>query len=269
MLADTRVVGRALRLIAGFTLGAVCLGAPVSAADGEQDRPTLAAPAFDRTPDFFVGAPRVWWGLRGSQLFPRAGGDLFSFVTDQLTLDRQQFRARGFATDLGVRLSPRLDLIAGFDRARRTAPSEYRRFVASNAQPIAQQTELSQHALAVGVRVSPLGHGLEVSRFAFIPRRVTPYAGAGAVLNHYRFSQRGQFVDANDLSIFGDSFSSDGWSMGPYVNGGVDVQLWKRLYLSFDGRYSWVHSSLGSDFTGFDGIDLAGLRASSGIRVAF
>ncbi|MFN7983815.1 MAG: hypothetical protein U0Q11_18365 [Vicinamibacterales bacterium] len=246
--------------------------AAAPAPDDDQDvrMPVSAsAPSRSEPVDFFVGAPRAWIALRGNQMFPRAGGDLFTFVTDQLTLERSQFRSRGFSTDLGIATGSRFDIVGGYETNRHAQPSEYRHFVASNAQAITQSTELVQRAFTVGARYSPLGRGLAISRFAFIPRRVAPYVGGGALVTYYRFSQQGQFVDSADLSIFNDRFYSDGWSVGPYVNGGADVQVWRHIYVTFDGRYSWVHSSLGSDFQGFDGIDLAGFRASSGISVVF
>jgi hypothetical protein len=119
------------------------------------------------------------------------------------------------------------------------------------------------------VRYSPLGRGRSISRYAFIPRRLVPYAGGGVTFAFYQFSQRGQFVDFSDLSIFTDRFASDGWTSGPYAHAGVDVQAWKRLFVTFDGRYTWLHSTLDSDFSGFDGIDLAGFRASTGISIVF
>jgi hypothetical protein len=244
-------------------------GSPVRAADDDAAQTPSPAAATSDSPDFMFGAPRGWVGIRGSLLFPRAGGDLFAFVSDQLTVDRSDLRGRGVATDLGIVLSPRFDIVAGFDFTRRHTGSEYRHFIASNSQSITQTTRLQQSAISAGLRFSPTGRGRGVSRYAFIPRRLTPYAGGGANLVFYQFSQSGQFVDFADLSIFNDQFSSNGWGIGPYVNGGADVQLWKALFVTFDGRYSWLHSTLDADFNGFDGIDLAGFRGSTGISIVF
>lgn len=222
-----------------------------------------------RTPDFLIGAPKVRLGLRGSWVMPRAGGDLFSFVGDQLTFERADLRARGVVADLAIALGSHLDLVTGFERSERSTGSEYRQFVASNGQPITQTTRLDQKGLTIGLRYLPLGSGRRISRLAFIPRRVTPYVGAGVTETFYNFSQRGQFVDFTDRGIFTDAFVSDGWTFGPFVQGGVELQVWKRLYLSLDGRYNWLHGDLDSDFSGFDGIDLAGFRASTGIGIAF
>jgi hypothetical protein len=231
--------------------------------------PTQTLPPPISTPDFLFGAPRGWLSLRGAILFRRAGGDLFSFVNDQLTIDRSDLRAAGFATDVGAVLSQTIDLVIGFDTTRRETGSEYRRFVASNSQPITQFTRLDEFTMSAGLRYSPVGRGQSISRYAFIPRRLVPYAGAGLTTARYEFSQRGQFVDFADLSVFTDRFSSNGWSVGPYVNGGVDVQVWKRLFITFDGRYTWLHAGLDEDFSGFDGIDLAGFRGGTGISIVF
>jgi hypothetical protein len=238
------------------------------------DEPGAAAaqrtvPERETSPDFFFSKPRGWFAVRGGWLFPRASGDLFRFVGDQLTVDRSDFHAQAFNTEIGVTLSPRLAIEIGLDLSRRTIGSEYRRFVASNDRPITQQTSLNQGGFSTGVRWTPGGYGHRISRFAFIPRRLAPYIGAGFNLVSYRFAQSGQFVDFADLSVFSDVFVSKGWTMGPYVRGGADLQLWRRLYLNVDARYAWLHSDLERDFIGFDGIDLASFRAVTGISVVF
>lgn len=271
--APIRAVGLALLVLTVPGSSLVAAGQPAvqppQRAPAPLEPPRRPVPQLPRSADFLFGAPRGWLSVRGSWLVPRAGGDLFEFVSEQLTLDRSDFRARGFATDVGVAVAPRLDVVAGFDIAREETGSEYRRFVASNAQPITQATRLQQTTVSGGVRYSPLGRGRSISRYAFIPRRIVPYAGAGATVGFYSFTQRGQFVDFTDLSIFTDRFTSDGWTIGPYVQGGADLQVWKRLSVTFDARYTWLQGDLDSDFSGFDGIDLAGFRAGTGISIVF
>ena len=247
----------------------LCAGALLGSARAADDAAPQPPPPISRTPDFLIGAPKVRLGLRGTWLVPRAGGDLFSFVGDQLTFEPSDLRSRGVAADLAIALAQHVDLVTGFERSSRSTGSEYRQFVASNGQPITQTTELDQKGATLGVRYLPLGSGRRISRLAFIPRRVTPYVGAGATATFYNFRQRGQFVDFTDRSIFTDAFASDGWAFGPFVQGGAELQVWKRLYVSVDGRYGWLHGALDSDFNGFDGIDLAGFRASTGFGIAF
>jgi hypothetical protein len=40
--------------------------------------------------------------------------------------------------------------------------------------------------------------------------------------------------------------------------GGADIQVYKRLYLSLEGRFTWVHAELDQDFIDFEPIDLGG-----------
>jgi len=226
-------------------------------------------PPSTSTADFFFGPPRVWVGIRGSVLIPRASGDLFTFVSDQLTVDRSDLRAGGFGADVGAVLTHTIDVVIGFDMNRNETLSEYRHFIGSNDQPITQRNQFRQSALSTGIRFMPGGRGHRVSNYAFVPRRITPFGGAGMSIAYYSFSQEGQFVDYTDLAIFNDRFTSDGWSVGPYVHGGADIQAWKHLFITFDARYTWMHSALDEDFTGFDGIDLAGFRGGTGISIVF
>ena len=259
--------------IAAFLIVAALAGqARASSPDPEpssQAQAPVRTPPPSSTADFFFGPPRVWFSIRGSVLVPRASGDLFTFVSDQLTVDRSDLRAGGFGADVGAVLSPTIDFVVGFDMNRNETLSEYRHFIGSNDQPITQLNQFHQSALSTGIRFMPGGRGHRISNYAFVPRRITPYGGAGMSIAYYSFSQQGQFVDYTDLAVFTDRFTSDGWSAGPYVQAGADVQAWKHLFITFDARYTWMHSGLDEDFKGFEGIDLAGFRGGTGISIVF
>ena len=83
------------------------------------------------------------------------------------------------------------------------------------------------------------------------------------------FLQRGDFVDFQDLSVFPDVFQSKGWAPSAHAFGGVDIKLYRALFATMEGRYSYAHAKLGSDFVGFDPIDLSGFRISAGINVLY
>ena len=153
--------------------------------------------------------------------------------------------------------------------AKRPPVSEYRDFVDNDRLPIVQQTRLSETNLAGSVRFALTPRGREVSRLAWIPSTVTPYVGAGGGMLFYRLEQEGDFVDFLDFSIFPGQFESHGWTPSAQVFGGVDVRMWRRLFLSLEARYLWADADLGFDYIGFDPIDLTGFRISSGVSVAF
>jgi hypothetical protein len=242
------------------------------------DEPLAAAtPTAQATPvprdagtrDFFFGRPRGWVSIRGSWLKPAANGDLFRFVSDQLTIEKDDFETPAFITDVGFTVTPRVSVSGGVEFSRQTLSSEYRHFVDNRGAPINQRTALTQTNLSGSVRFALLDPGRSISRLAYVPRTITPYAGAGAGMFFYKFQQNGDFVDFATLRVFVDAFRSKGWTPSAHVFGGADLRIWRWLFLDVEGRYVWAHADLGADFVGFDGINLDGARFSTGARVVF
>ena len=85
----------------------------------------------------------------------------------------------------------------------------------------------------------------------------------------YRFQQSGDFIDVFDQSVFPETFTAEGWTPSAHVLAGVDVKVYRRLYLTLDGRYVWAAGDLGRDFENFDPIDLAGFRFGAGVNLLF
>ena len=220
-------------------------------------------------PDFFFRPPQGSIALRGSFLFPRAGSDWYDFVTDQLTLDASDFKAPEFAMDVGVAIGSRVEAIAGFEASKTNTRSEYRRFVDNNRLPIEQATSVQLLNFTGSVKVPLLSRGREISSLAWVPRTVVPYAGAGAGVLRYQVEQTGDFIDYVDLSVFSDVFRSRGWTPSAQVFAGVDVRVFRRLYVTFDGRYRWASGDLGQEWINFDPIDLAGAHVSAGVNIVF
>ena len=220
-------------------------------------------------PDFFFAAPKGSATVRGSWLFARAGSDWYDFVTDQLTLESTDFNAPGIGLDVGVAVTPRFEVQFGFDYSSAQVSSEYRNFVDNNRLPITQETRLREANVSGNIKVALTDRGREVSRFAWVPRTVVPYAGAGAGAMWFNVNQVGDFVDFVDLGVFSDVFDSEGWTPSAQVFAGADVRVFRRLYLTVDGRYLWAAGDLGREWIDFDPIDLAGFRLSAGFNVVF
>lgn len=241
---------------------ALCVVLAWSSVAAAQDRPA---------PDFLFGEPRGSIGIRASRVFARAGSDLFDFIQKQLTIDEGDFDAPAVAVDVGFAASPRLDVVFGFEFSDARTTSEYRDFVDNNRQPITQETELREANVSGSLRIALAPRGRRVSRLAWIPRRATPYAGAGGGVLWYRFEQRGDFIDVFGprLAVFTDTLTSQGWTPSAHAFGGVDVRVFRRLFAAVEGRYLWASAPLGRSFEGFDPIDLAGFRLTGGINVLF
>ena len=234
---------------------------------------TLApAPASAQTsPDFLFGSPNGMIGFRSGWLFSSANSDLFTFVQHHLTVDKKDFNAPAIGVDVEFAIGPRVSAVGGFDFARTSKNSEYRDFVDNQRLPITQTTRLSELNFSGGVKIPITPRGREISSRAWIPAAVTPYVGAGAGVLKYEFLQFGDFIDVDSpaMDIFTDTFRSSGWTPSAHVFGGVDVRVYKRLYLSGEGRYLWSSGTPDRDFIDFDAIDLAGFKATVGVHYMF
>lgn len=262
--------GARLALTAVCLLVAALMPVPAAAGDDKQQAAGSGqSTTQSRRPDFLFGAPSGSLGIRGSWLFASAGSDVFDFVTRQLTLDKGDFNSPGFVADVSVRLTPRLDIQGGFAYDKMSAPSEYRDFVDNNLLPIEQTTSLKMLHLTGSLRYALTPRGHDVSRFAWVPRRVVPYVGAGAGIIRYEFLQRGDFVDFQDRSVFSDVFRSTAWTPSGHAFAGVDLHIYRALYTTIEGRYTKAAGTLSSDFVDFDPIDLSGFRISAGLNVLF
>ena len=178
-------------------------------------------------PDFLFGRPDGSIALRGGWVFARGGSDLYQFIERELTIDEGDFNTAHFATDVGITVSSRADVVAGLDYSQASVASEYREFVDNNRLPIEQTTSLKSLNLTGSIRFALAPRGREVSSLAWVPRTVVPYVGAGGGMLWYQFRQAGDFIDALDprLAVFSDSFTADGWTPSAHVLGGVDVKI--------------------------------------------
>lgn len=245
---------------------------PAAAAQSPEPQrdPVASATAGDRPErDYLFGQPRGAFGVRAGWLFASAGSDVFDFVTDQLTLDKSSFNAPNLAVEVDFAVTPRLDVVAGIESSYTTTDSEYRDFVDNSGLPIEQTTSLRQFSIVGSVRYALTPKGRRVSRYAWIPRTFVPYVGAGGGVMKYDFKQDGDFIDFVDMGVFTDRFQSEGWAPSFHAFGGADVRVFRSLYVTVEGRYTWATADLEPDFVDFEPIDLSGFRCTAGIRVGF
>jgi hypothetical protein len=233
----------------------------------------LAVPAAARAQGngdgFLFQRPVGGFVVRGGFASTTAGGDLYSFLTDQFTLSKGDFRAPAFAGDLLIRAAPRFDLDFGVAYSGSKTRSEFRDFVDLNDLPIEQTTSLARVPLTAGARLYLASPGRSIGKFAWIPTKVVPYVGAGGGMMWYRFRQAGDFIDFETTDVFPDAFESSGWTPTANALTGVDYSLSPRLALNGEARYTWAKAKLGKDFTGFDGIDLSDFGITVGLNVRF
>lgn len=216
--------------------------------------------------DFLFGKPAAFFGFRMGRFFPRLDSDLFDMVTEELTLEKSDFRSWDLGFDGGFSMNERFDLVISFDSSTSRRDSEFRYYIDEYGEPITQTTTYSQAPLTVGIRFLPMPRGRQVGRYAYLPSPVVPFLSGGGGILWYHFRQHGYFVDSSTLEIFHADLYSSGSTPVIYLGGGADIRIFRSAYLTLDLRYSWANDDLEGDFVGFEPIDLSGLRLTAGVH---
>ena len=219
---------------------------------------------------FLFREPKWSISLRGGLAVPRARSDVFAFTSEQLTIDRRDFKSSALGADADIHVFGWTRLVFSIDRARMAHRSEFRDYVDDNDLPIEQTTKFARWNFSLGVKQYLLKPGRSIGRFAWVPARITPFVGGGIGAMRYDFEQFGDFVDFEDMDVFAAQFRSTGWTPTAHGRAGVDYSLTPRIALTAQGRYDWSRgATLSRDFSGFDRIDLAGFSTTAGLTVRF
>ncbi len=218
---------------------------------------------------FQFSAPRGFIGFRIGRFFPEAKGELFDFVTEELTLERNDFRAWNLAFEGGFGITNRVDIVFGFEYMKRSKHSEFRDWVDENELPIVQETSYSQIPITAGAKILLIPRGRQVGRYTWVPSDFVPYIGGGIGVLRYRFGQVGDFVDFETLEIFSANLESSGWTPTGYLGGGIDIRVAHNTYVTLDVRYSWAKPELGEDYVSFEPMNLSGIKATAGLQWHF
>jgi len=227
-------------------------------------RPSRAQTAGD---GFLFHRPVFTWGIHGGFDRAIAGGDVFSFVTKQLTLDRGDFSSATVGTSLALPVSRSNDIVFDIGFARASRRSEFRDWVDQNNLPIEQTTSLLRVPVTLGVRHYLSTRGRSVGRFAWIPAARATYVGLGAGLMRYDFRQAGDFVDFNTLNIGYDEYVSKAWTPVLHALAGIEMSLGRVVMVTGEARYTWAKGPMSRDFEGFNRIDLSGISVAAGLAI--
>jgi hypothetical protein len=239
-----------------LSLGVLALAAPLSAQSSGNG--------------FLFRKPAATLNLRGGFSHAIGGSDIFSFSKDKFTLGGGDFSGPMVAGDLGIHLSPRLQLVLGSAYTGSQATSQYRDFVEDNEgeDEVQQTTTFVRVPATASLKAYLAPPGREVGKFAWVPSRYAPYVGAGGGGMWYRFRQEGDFINEETFVIRTDRLESQGWTKMAHAFAGVDLSVSPRFAITTEARYDWGEAQLDNlVFEGFEPIDLSGLSATVGIQV--
>jgi opacity protein-like surface antigen len=219
---------------------------------------------------FLLGTPDGSITIRTGWALASAGSDIFSFTTNNLTIDRRDFSSPLIGADLAFSVLPRTDVVFSASYAAANKRSEFRKFEDNNHDPIGQTTGFFRVPLSVSVKQYLTRRGRSIGQLAWIPARFSAYVGAGAGTTWYRFRQNGDWIDFTDMSVFPAQLRAEGWTMSGHAFAGTEWAMSARFSLVTEARYERAHAAINSnDFQGFDPIDLSGLSTTAGIAVRF
>ncbi len=208
---------------------------------------SLAAPPAakaDQVVNFTIG----YFAVRAADA--RVAGDVLIVDRNDLTFNIGDFSGATVGGEWLFGLNDFMEAGAGIGYYQRTVPSFYTNLVNADGTDIIQDLKLRIVPISATVRFFP------------ISRRgpIQPYVGAGVGIFLWRYSETGQFVDANN-NIFNASFVDSGTSVGPVAFGGVRVGMGSFM-VGGEIKYQHASGDLSSDFLG-PKIDLGGWTYSA------
>jgi hypothetical protein len=232
------------------------------------------AHAQSRT-DYMLGRPKATLTLRVGAARPDASDGVFAITGADdrrlLTLSPGSLMGVSFGGDIGVPVSPRLELQFSASMASRRAESEYRDFVDNNDLPIEQATRLRRAPLSVGVRYNLVPAGRTISRLAWVPSKLVPYVSAGGGAMYYKVQQEGDFVDflSANSDVFSARLSTSGWAPLAYAATGLTWAVFPAVAINTEFRYDHSRTAMKGDYSGFDKTALSGLGLTTGFQFRF
>jgi hypothetical protein len=213
--------------------------------------------------------PHATLSLRGGFGRANASSDVFSFVTERLTVDRGDFSGLSLAGDLAFRVHSRVDLLLGTGITTRVKRSEDRDFIGTDDLPIEQRTTFRRIPIMAGLKLHLRPEGRTISKLAWVPSKVSPYVAAGGGMMYYLFKQDGEFVDYKTFDVFRTSLKSSDVAAMAFGAVGTTYSLTTHVGLNAEVRYEKARGALSSDFRGFSPIDLSGVGLTAGFLFRF
>ncbi|MEQ1758870.1 MAG: hypothetical protein ABL986_11170 [Vicinamibacterales bacterium] len=188
----------------------------------------------------------------------RESGDVLTANHEYLVFDFKDFNNATVGGEWLVAAGPFVEFGAGLSFYRRTVPTVYRDYIASDRSEIEQSLKLRLVPVTFTARLVPTGQSSPIQ----------PYVGAGVALVNWRYSEFGDFVDfgSPSLVVRPGTFVANGTEVAPVVLGGVRLA---GDVITFGGevRYQKAAADLGNEFAG-PKLDLGGwtYQATLGIR---
>ena len=221
----------------------------------------VAAPAVPASAQTVQSVQFNFGGFTPRGADSRSLNDLLLNNTDFLAFSIKDFKHPVINGEWSVAFGNRVEAGVGVGFYNRHVDTNYRDLVNQDGSELIQTLGLRVVPVTAVVRFMPVGK----------TGHLQPYIGGGVGFSVWRYSESGQFVDAN-YNVFRARYASNGTTTAPLFLFGLKAPLSGDIYaLTMEGRYQW--SALGNlDPTqGFSGskIDLSGFTYTFGLQIRF
>jgi hypothetical protein len=176
-------------------------------------------------------------------------------------IDIREFNQVTIGGEWLVGIGPLFDAGLGLSFYQRTVPTVFTDFVNSDGSDIRQDLKLRIVPFTATVRMYPFGRRAPIQ----------PYFGGGAGVYMWRYSETGQFIDAQQNVNDGGNFVGKGTETAPLVLGGLRVPMgYNGGAIGLEIRWQDATASL-PDGQGFAGskIDLGGISYLLTVNIKF
>lgn len=190
----------------------------------------------------------------------RGEDDVLFRDLDSLLFDIKDFNGPTFGAEWLVGVTDYIEVGAGVNYYQQTVPSIYRFLQHESGAEIEQDLKLRQVPINATVRFLPIGRNAAVQ----------PYIGAGIGFINWRYTETGEFVDANS-ETFRATFKANGTEVGPVILGGIRFPVSDVWLAGAEFRWHSAEGDTGGFEEGFLGekIELGGWSTNFAIHFRF
>lgn len=200
----------------------------------------------------------IW--LKGGVFYPQAKSDLWDINFENLLLKKKDLRTEQLFFEYEYSVNPNFGVSFQVGAiGRKSVDTEYRDYEQGDGTAIAQTIAYEIVPIELNFRFYPVSKR----------HQVFPYIGGGVGLYRVKYEQYGEFIDFDQGETYDGDFQDEATHLGANAFVGLAVRPTKNFAFGIEGRYLYLKADLGTEFEGFDPLDLSGPSLSAFVGFFF
>jgi opacity protein-like surface antigen len=189
----------------------------------------------------------------------RIAGDVLNKNQDYLLFGVSDFNGFTGGIEWLVPVGSHLEAGIGVGFFQREVPTTYWDWTNDDGSEIQQRLKLRTVPVSATLKYLPLG----------ARRGFQPYIGIGVAMYLWKYSETGDFIDFNEMSVFNATYTGSGTSFGPLATLGVRGRISSHIDLGAELRWQWGSGNLSTNDFLSSKIDRGGFNALGPLRYRF